>query len=69
MAAVAADAAGVVELVTDADAFVARLTARARKLGLSRAEALLLERTGHGENRWRKPRLLWPLFGQIFGSD
>ena len=55
--------------MTDADAFVARLTARARKLGLARAEALLLERNGRSENRWRKPRLLWPLFGQTFGSD
>ena len=55
--------------MTDADAFVARLTARARKLGLARAETLLLERKGRGENRWRKPRLLWPLFGQTFGSD
>ena len=55
--------------MTDVDAFVARLTARARKLGLARAEALLLERNGRGENRWRKPHLLWPLFGQTFGSD
>ena len=46
-----------------ADAFVARLTTKARKLGLARAEALLLERSGRGEARWRKPRLLWPLFG------
>ena len=47
----------------DERAFIARLTARARKLGLARAEALLLERSGRGEARWRKPRLLWPLFG------
>ena len=45
------------------DTFVARLTAKARKLGLARAEALLLERAGRGERRWRKSRLLWPLFG------
>ena len=45
------------------DAFVARLTAKARKLGLARAEALLLERTGKSESRWRKSRLLWPLMG------
>ena len=43
--------------------FVARLTAKARKLGLARAEALLLERKGRSENRWRKSRLLWPLMG------
>ena len=49
--------------MTDTDAFVARLTAKARQLGLARAEMLLLERKGRGENRWRKPRLLWPLFG------
>ena len=49
--------------MTDTDAFVARLTARARQLGLARAEALLLERAGRGENRWRNPRLLWPLMG------
>ena len=46
-----------------ADAFVARLTAKARKLGLARAEALLLERAGKPERRWRNSRLLWPLFG------
>ena len=39
--------------MTAADAFVARLTAKARKLGLARAEAVLLERRGSGENRWR----------------
>ena len=49
--------------MTDADAFVARLTAKARKLGLARAETLLLERTGKPERRWRKSRLLWPLMG------
>ena len=49
--------------MTDADAFVARLTAKARKLGLARAEAVLLERSGKSERRWRKPQLLWPLFG------
>ena len=43
--------------------FVARLTAKARKLGLARAEALLLDRTGKSESRWRKARLLWPLMG------
>ena len=45
------------------DAFVARLTAKARTLGLARAEALLLERRGKPERRWRKARLLWPLMG------
>lgn len=45
------------------DAFVARLTAKARKLGLARVEALLLERRGKAGRRWRKARLLWPLFG------
>ena len=45
------------------DAFVARLTAKARKLGLARAEALLIERTGNSERRWRKSRLLWRLMG------
>ena len=49
--------------MTDADAFVARLTAKARKLGLARAEMLLLECKGGGERRWHKPRLLWPLMG------
>ena len=43
--------------------FVARLTAKARQLGLARAEALLLERGGGPERRWRKSRLLWPLMG------
>ena len=43
--------------------FVARLTAKARRLGLARAETLLLERTGKSESRWRKARLLWPLMG------
>ena len=43
--------------------FVARLTAKARKLGLARAEALLLERAGNSASRWRKSRLLWPLMG------
>ena len=43
--------------------FAARLIAKARRLGLARAEALLLERQGKPERRWRKPRLLWPLFG------
>ena len=46
-----------------ADAFVARLTAKARKLGLARAEALLLERVGKPERRWRNSRFLRPLFG------
>ena len=55
--------------MTDADAFVARLTAKARKLGLARAETMLLERRGRGENRWRKARLLWPLIGQTLGSE
>ena len=51
--------------MTHEDAFVARLTAKARKLGLARAEALLLERSGKREAHWRKPRLLlWPLFGR-----
>ena len=50
--------------MTDAEAFVARLTTKARKLGLARAEALLLERSGAREARWRKSRLLWPLFGR-----
>lgn len=45
------------------DAFVARLAAKARKLGLARAEALLIERGARGERKWRKSRLLWPLFG------
>ena len=52
--------------MTDAyagDAFVARLTAKARALGLARAEALLLERAGKAPVRWRKARLLWPLLG------
>ena len=49
--------------------FVARLTAKARKLGLARAETMLLERRGSGENRWRKARLLWPLIGQTLGSE
>ena len=49
--------------MTDTDAFVARLTAKARKLGLARAEALLLERAGRGPRRWRKAQLLWPLMG------
>ena len=52
--------------MTDAyagDAFVARLTAKARALGLARAEALLLERAGQAPVRWRKARLLWPLLG------
>ena len=49
--------------MTDADAFVARLIAKARNLGLARAEMLLLERKGGGERRWHKPRLLWPLMG------
>ena len=35
--------------------FVAALTRR--------AEALLLERTGKSDSRWRKSRLLWPLMG------
>jgi hypothetical protein len=41
--------------------FAARLTARARKLALARGEAVLLQRSGRGERRWRKARLLWPL--------
>ena len=49
--------------MTSSDAFVARLTAKARKLGLARAEMLLLESRGRSENRWRKSRLLWPLMG------
>ncbi|MDP3676250.1 MAG: hypothetical protein Q8R44_14345 [Novosphingobium sp.] len=55
--------------MTDVDAFFARLTAKARKLGLARVEALLLERRGKAERRWRKPRLLWPLFAKDFGSS
>ena len=51
------------------DAFVARLTAKARKLGLARAEMLLLERKGNSASRWRKSRLLWPLIGQGTGDD
>lgn len=51
------------------DAFVARLTAKARKLGLARAEALLLERSGKPERGWRKSRLLWPLIGQGTGDE
>ena len=43
--------------------FVARLTVKARKLGLARVEALLLERSGRSERKWRKSRLLWPLMG------
>ena len=45
------------------DAFVARLTAKARKLGLARAEMLLLERKGNSASRWRRSRLRWPLMG------
>ena len=52
-----------------ADAFVARLTAKARKLGLARAEMLLLASKGRSENRWRKSRLLWPLIGQKTGDE
>ena len=60
----AADAPDVIlRQAQDERDFVARLTAKARKLGLARAEMLLLERTGRGENRWRKSRLLWPLMG------
>lgn len=55
--------------MTSSDAFVARLTAKARRFGLARAEALLLERGGQPERRWRKPRLLWPLIGQTWGSE
>ena len=51
------------------DAFVARLTAKARTLGLARAEALLLERAGKAPSRWRKARLLWPLFTSKLGSE
>ena len=51
------------------DAFVARLTAKARTLGLARAEALLLERSGKAPSRWRKARLLWPLMGQGTGDE
>ena len=40
-----------------AAAFVARLAAKARDL----AEARIAAR--HDEHRWRKPSLLWPLFG------
>lgn len=50
-------------MTTDIDNFVARLTVKARKLGLARAEALLLERGGKSERRWRDARLLWPLMG------
>ena len=64
MATVAKDAPDVTGTNSGAgDAFVARLTAKARKLGLARAEMLLLERKGRSENRWRKSRLLWPLMG------
>ena len=45
------------------DAFAARLIAKARRLGLARAEALIAERSGRGPERWRKARLLWPLSG------
>lgn len=45
------------------DAFAARLIAKARRLGLARAEALIAERSGRGPERWRKARLLWPLLG------
>ena len=55
--------------MTGSDAFVARLTAKARKLGLARAEALLLERGGKSERRWRRSRLLWPLIGQGTGDE
>ena len=55
--------------MTDTDGFVARLTAKARKLGLARAETLLLESKGRSENRWHKSGLLWPLIGQTLGSE
>ena len=45
-------------------AFAARLAAKARRLGLARAEALLATRAGKPERRWRTARLLWPLFGR-----
>ena len=54
--------------MTPSDAFVARLTAKARRLGLARAEALLAARRGAPERRWRSARLLWPLFSTKLGS-
>jgi hypothetical protein len=45
----------------DVDALLARMTAAARKLGEARAMATV-EQTRAG--KWRKARLLWPLFGQ-----
>jgi hypothetical protein len=40
--------------------FAASLAAKAKALGQARAEALAL---GRSPLRWRKARLLWPLFG------
>lgn len=43
------------------DALAARLMARAAVLARASAETRLLARR-HDETRWRRARLLWPLF-------
>ena len=49
--------------ISGRESFAARLAARARKLAQARAETLLRARRNDAW-RWRKPGLLWPLFGK-----
>lgn len=46
-----------------AGGFAARLAARAAQLAVAGAEATLLARRGDPA-RWRRARLLWPLFAK-----
>ena len=43
--------------------FVARMTARARRLAAARVQARALQRR-HPERHWREAGLLWPLFAR-----
>lgn len=61
MAALAADAARVIEARADGAGLVARLTAKAEALAKTRA-VMLARRLD--ARRWRKAGLLWPLFGE-----
>lgn len=61
MAAVAADAARVIEARVDGAGLVRRLTEKAE--ALAKARVVMLAQ-GRSAQRWRKAALLWPLFGK-----
>ena len=68
MAAVAQDAAGLIAGKLEGDAWVRRLTLKARLLAQAHAEGRVRESRGD-PSRWRRPQLLWPLTNAAFSRD